>query len=385
MLTQKDFNRDVERRINRVQSMMANHDLGALVIFGKAAPMGMGGIRYVTNAHLWGGDGYVVLGQKDPNPWLEIWSSYQAKWSRNNTSTLSNRVESPDNLIERTATLAKDYACGSKRIGMVNMNSLMNVEDYEQFCDEFEKYEMLEVTDHYNTIRRIKTSFEIEAFRENGQILDSAMDIFREKASIGARYMDICAEVERHIRSYGGFWGWTKLSLDLSPYGVPRGYDERIQRGDVINFEIDYESRWGYWTEMTTVFSFGELPDAERARLDGYLQAVQESASVAKPGNTFGDISEKTDETLVDLGFSVAGKHTPDCHSIGLDAYDGPHSIEAPEFELKENMVLSFHPGTILEDDLGFILSDNFLVTENGGVRLSPHDSSRYHLRIDNA
>jgi hypothetical protein len=46
-------------------------------------------------------------------------------------------------------------------------------------------------------------------------------------------------------------------------------------------------------------------------------------------------------------------------------------------------MVLSFHPGTVLENDRGFLVSDNFLVTPQGGVRLSPHNASRYYLRLD--
>ena len=36
-------------------------------------------------------------------------------------------------------------------------------------------------------------------------------------------------------------------------------------RDDIINFEIVYESPWGYWLEMTTVFSFDPLPDDAQA------------------------------------------------------------------------------------------------------------------------
>ncbi|MBK9747647.1 MAG: M24 family metallopeptidase [Chloroflexi bacterium] len=46
-------------------------------------------------------------------------------------------------------------------------------------------------------------------------------------------------------------------------------------------------------------------------------------------------------------------------------------------------MVLSFHPGTILENDRGFLISDNFLVTPEGAVRLSPHSASRYYMRLE--
>jgi Xaa-Pro aminopeptidase len=151
---------------------------------------------------------------------------------------------------------------------------------------------------------------------------------------------------------------------------------------DIINFEIVYESPWGYWLEMTTIFSFIELPDEAASLLSGYLRAVEASSAAAKAGATLGDVSAANDATLRELGFPVVGKHTPDCHSTGLDGSDGPSSEAAPGFVLQPNMVLSFHPGTVLEGNRGFLISDNFLVTPGGSVRLSPHTADRYYIRL---
>lgn len=383
MLTHDALKKDVARRINKIQAMMKENDLGALIIFGQAMPGGMGAIRYITNAHLWGGAGYVILGLEDPHPWLEIWSSYQAVWSRNETTTLPERVESPEGgLLDRTVELARGYAGANRRIGMVNLNKLVGVGTYKQFVTALEGYEFVEVTDAYNAIRQIKSPFELEAFQQNGAILDRAMDVFRDHASIGARYWDVCAAVEAFIKAQGAFWGRTKLSLDLTPFTVPTAKDLRMKEDDIINFEIVYESPWGYWLEMTTIFSFVDLPDKVAAMLDGYLQAVTNSSAVAKAGNTLGMISDVNDRTLRDLGFPVVGKHTPDCHSTGLDGSDGPSSVGDPNFVLKPNMVLSYHPGTVLKDNRGFLVSDNFLVTPEGAVRLSSHSAHRYYLQL---
>jgi len=384
MLTHDALKRDVARRIERLQAMMKENDLDVLIVTGQAAPGGIGGIRYITHAHLWGGGAYAILGADDPHPWLQVWSSYQAVWSRNETTTLPERVQSPaGDIVERTCEIAKAYATGGRRIGMVNMNRLMSIATYHQFTRELADYEMVEVTDAYNAIRQIKSPFELEAIQQNGAILDSAMDVFRDNAFVGARYWDVCAAVEGYIKSFGAFWGRTKLSLDLTPYTVPTAKGLRMKREDIINFEIVYESPYGYWLEMTAVFSFEPLPPAVRALLDGYLLAVESSAAVAKAGNTFGMISAANDQTLRGLGFAVAGKHTPDCHSTGLDGSDGPNSFGAPDFVLKPNMVLSYHPGTVLENDRGFLISDNFLVTPEGAVRLSPHHADRYYIQLD--
>ena len=386
MLTHAGLKRDVARRIERLQAMMREQDLGALIIAGHASPSGIGAIRYITHAHLWGGVAYAVLGADDPHPWLNVWSSYQAIWSRNESTSLPERVRTPPgDLVQNTAELAMDYAGGNGRIGMVNMDKLMSVETGRQFEAALAGCELVEVTNDFNVIRQIKSSFELEAILQNGAILDNAMDVFAEFAAPGVRYWEVCAEVERYIKSFGSFWGRTKLSLDLTPITIPTAKDRRISATDVINFEIVYESPWGYWLELTTVCSFGPLPSEAQALLDAYLYAVECSSALAKSGNTFRMISEANDEAVRSLGFDVVGKHTPDCHSTGLDGSDGPSSAAAPDFVLEPNMVLSFHPGSITPNNRGFLISDNFLVTPEGGLRLSPHTASRYHMQLEGA
>ncbi len=383
MLTHEGLKRDTARRVERVQAMMKEKNVDALIILGQAAPGSMGAIRYLTNAHLWGGAANAVLGVNDPYPWLQVWSSYQALWSRNEASTLPERVETAsDDIAIRTAALAKEYA-SNKRIGIVNMNKMMSISLHKSFLKELEGYEMVEVTEAYNAIRQIKTPFEIEAIQQNGAILDSSLDVFKQHARVGARYWDVCGAVEGYVKSFGSFWGRTKLSLDITPYTVPTAKDQRMTVDDIINFEIVYESPWGYWLEMTTVFSFKPLPADVRALLDAYLLAVENSSAVAKAGSPFRLISEANDKTIRDAGFEVVGKHTPDCHSTGLDGSDGPSSAGSPDFILKSNMVLSYHPGTVLKNNRGLLVSDNFLVTPEGAVRLSPHNASRYYIQLD--
>jgi Xaa-Pro aminopeptidase len=383
MLTHEGLVRDVKVRIQKIQDMMKKEDYAALVIIGGGAPGGMGAIRYITNAHLWGGAGYAVLGQDDPDPYMLIWSSYQAVWTRNETTTLKERVEAPGDLMERVKELVTDYAGNSgKRIGVVNMKKLLPLGAYESLQQAIGSHDLIDATEPYNDIRQIKSPFELEAVQQNGYILDACMDVFADNSYVGAKYWDVCAATEAFVKAKGAFWGRTKLSLDLTPFTVPTAKDLTMSEDDIINFEIVYESPWGYWTEMTTVFSFIDLPDDVQLQLDAYLAAVDASSAVARTGNTFNDISNANDKAIADMGLKVAGKHTPDCHSTGLDGSDGPSSFSHPDFVLKSNMILSYHPGTVLENDKGFLITDNFMVTDEGAVRLSPHNADRYYIRL---
>ena len=271
MLTFAGLKQEVARRIEKIQAMMAANDIGSLIIIGSGSPGGMGAIRYITNAHLWGGAGYVVLGSEDPDPWALIWSSYQGVWTRNEATTDADRVIWPTDIVGETTRLAKEYAASSKRIGMVNMNKLLSVGEYRQFSAALDGFELIEMTEEYNAIRRIKSTFELEAMQQNGAILDASMDVFREHAHVGARYWDVCAATEAFVKAKGAFWGRSKVSLDLTPYTVPTQKDRRMQEDDIMNFEIVYESPWGYWLEMTTIFSFIDLPDDVAGVLEARL------------------------------------------------------------------------------------------------------------------
>jgi Xaa-Pro aminopeptidase len=56
--------------------------------------------------------------------------------------------------------------------------------------------------------------------------------------------------------------------------------------------------------------------------------------------------------------------------------------MSAPETVLAEGMVLSMHPGTQLADGRAFLVSDNVLVTPDGGVRLSGLGLDRRFVRL---
>jgi Xaa-Pro aminopeptidase len=150
--------------------------------------------------------------------------------------------------------------------------------------------------------------------------------------------------------------------------------DRRFTEDDIILFELVYTGPLGYWDEMTVLYSFKELPQEIKDQVAAHERVIEAAARAARPGVPIGTIDEVCKQTWRNMDFPVIGKHTPNCHSIGLDESDGPSSWFTPDEELKTNMILSFHPSTLLEGNRAFLISDNFLVTDEGAVRLSPKD-----------
>lgn len=375
--------RDVRTRIGTLQTTMRELSLSAIVIAGAGSPGSMGAIRYLTNARLWEGPAYVVLGRDDPWPWLLTESSYQASWSRAGTTTRPDRVRVAEDLAGDTAVLARRYAGSTGRIGMVKRDELMTVGHHARFLRGSEDNTLIDVTKTFDAIRQIKSPWELDAVREGGQVLADALASVRADVRVGASYREVCARAEAYVRARGSFWGRSKVSIGPWPYTVPAEPAHTMKPDDVVTIELVFESRWGYWHEMTTLGTFGDPGGDVRTLIDAYMLAFDTTAASARPGATFRELSTVNDEVISDAGFEIGGKHTPDAHSTGLDGSDGPSSIEAPDFVLRPDMVLSFHPGTQLADGRALLVSDNVRVTPQGAERLSPGGSDRYGVTFD--
>lgn len=383
MLSMDALKVEVARRLSRLQDLMGEKDLAAAVVIGGGAPGQLGAARYFTNVDLWSGRSFVVIGRNDPQPVVFIASSYQAEWAK--TMATTQRIHSPDNLVGGAAAAIRDAsgAAGSKRVGAVNMNRLLSVNEAQALRKELDGFEIVDITGDISKMRQIKSPFEIEALFDTGRILDEAFDVFGQVAKPGVRVWDACAEAERHVKAQGSFWGRAKVSLDLRPYTIPAQVDRRFQRDDVTCFELVYAGPWGYWSEMTAVYSFGELPADSKKLLEATFTVIDACADAARPGVAIGRIAELSNETFKSLGFPVIGKHTPDCHSIGLDGSDGPNSEYTPKELLAANMALSFHPATLMQGERAFLISDNYLVTPEGATRLSPHTKNKFLYELD--
>ncbi len=366
----------MRRRIASVQRLMATQDIAVLLVIGDGSPNGTANVRYLSNARAWAGPLLAVLDRADPDPWVLSHSSYQARWSADGATTRPDRIEAPADVIGRIAALIRQLAGVARRLGVVGLPR-MGLADHAALRERLPGFDLVDLTPAFDAIRRVKSPFEIAAFRENGVLLAQAMETFAEASRVGVAYARACAQAELALKSQGAFWGRSKVSFGLSPLTVPPAPDRLMADGDVFTFELVYESSWGYWTEMTTHFAFGGFPEAFLAMFEGYWAAFEAGRDRARPGTSQGAIAAAADAALAARGYIVAGKHTPDCHSIGLDGGDGPNAIAEPEFPLVENMVLSLHPGAELARGEALLVSDNVLVTAHGGERLSPHDASR--------
>ena len=373
MLRRFALEQDVARRITRAQKMMKDKGIGALFIPAHGAPGMMGMAKYFSNINLWAGPAWVILGSERPEPVIIVFSSYGAAWNRQDATT--SWVENPDpDTMGRAIEIAREFTRKDKKIGIEHLNSTWKVGDWTRLQKDLNDVDYVDVTRELDELRSIKTAFEIEEIYKMGRIMKDAFDAFSDVARPGVRAWHAAAVSEGVLKAEGCFWGRSKFSFDLRPQTIPTPVDKVFKEDDIFVFELVYTSPLGYWSEVTALYSFKPLPMKIRSEIEAQEKVIEACAQAATPGTPIGHIADLTTKVWEDLGFKIVGRHTPNCHSIGLDESDGPSSWFTPKDELKANMVLSFHPSAYLEGNKAFLISDNFLVTPMGAVRLSPKD-----------
>lgn len=382
-LTREALVRDVHRRIGTVQRLMEQQDVKVLIGVIAGAPGRTGWMRYFSAGDARVSQAYIVIEPHRSDPLIVVGSPRAAEWIRSMATT--TRVESTSERgirpVERVVEIVAAATGGSGRAGVLSLNDALFAADHLILWDALPALELVDLTDSVNAIRQVKSSFEIAAIQEMGRVLAEGLDLFAARARPGRLLVEVAGEVEGFLQGKGCVGGRVKYSLGERPYTIPPLPGQRFTRDDVFVFQFVYLSALGYWYELSSLYSFLPLPAETARRLRAMEQAIQQSARLAVPGRTYGEISTAADRVFTDHGFNVIGKHTEDCHTIGTDIRDGAN-ITPEGWALKENMVLALHPASLLEGDLGFFLIDNFLVTPKGAIPLSPLRSFYRQLDI---
>lgn len=368
---------DTERRVRALQAVMRERGLGAALFTATAGPGLFGVAKYFTNLVLWYGRAYVVIGARQPEPVIVHWSSFQSEWNRQEATT--ERIETPDVSValdspvafRRALEIAMDLAGADRRLGVEHVAQTWAAGEWEEFRQRLPGVETVDLSRSIDAIRCVKSPFELDEIRLLGELMTQAMERFARTARPGLPVWPAAAAAEEVLKAEGCLWGRTKASLNQRPATLPPPLDRRFQADDIVLFEIDYAGPFGYWYEMTALFSFAPLPSAVQARVRLYEDVIRLIAGACRPGTRVGDLASLADEGFRARGQPVVGMHLPHCHSIGLDETDGPNSSASPDDRLEADMVLAIHPGSLFPGGTAFLMSDLFRVTSEGGERLS--------------
>jgi Xaa-Pro aminopeptidase len=224
-------------------------------------------------------------------------------------------------------------------------------------------------------VRMVKSPLEIQQYRKLWDLSKAAVLCFIEELEPGKTQRQVAAAVAAVLRAGGCFDDMTAIE-EGSRRGLPK--DVPLRCDDLVGYHMEICGPSGHWTETDTTCVFRDITDMEHRRLDTELRAYEKIRENAKPGTRLGELSTIFDRMLLEDGWELVEQTVHfDFHSHGMDDVQWPWYSPKPDHNqdiaIEENMVLCYHPQRNTDPplDWGPRITDNFLITANGGERLS--------------
>jgi Xaa-Pro aminopeptidase len=226
--------------------------------------------------------------------------------------------------------------------------------------------------------RAVKTDQEIARMRLANEIAAAAMEHVQGVLRPGMTEAQAAAEWQSFVHGEGTGWkGEVELALGFSLVWSGPGIktftattSRAVSEGEPTLFEI-WVCADGYWCDHTKNLVAGELTDEYHELERGLLGVYEDAIAFCRPGASLADLDRRVREGIAQLGFPGQPSH-PVAHGVGARAHEPPYAHQAGGGEVRSGMVLAIEPGCYKDGGGGLRVEDNFLVTDEGPVKLSP-------------
>jgi len=297
-----------------------------------------------------------------------------------------------------------DYGYQASRLGVDETTIPVSI--FKKVSGAFSRTAFQDISSGMSMIRSVKSDYETDLIREAGKRHEAIYDQIPGLIQQGMTEWELGSAIHAHMLKLGST-GMMRLAtfnselfvgvisfgvsgnfptasigpgglLGLCPAFPLLGGARRLKKGDTIFIDTGFAHQ-GYFTDKTRIFAFGQpsqkAVDAHKICLD-----IQEAVRCRlKPGAIPSQIFEEVYQTEVVsrnfeehfMGFggnqvSFLG------HGIGLVIDEFPAIAGKIDFPLKKNMVIAVEPKKGLAG-IGLVGVENtFLVTEQGGEKLTP-------------
>jgi Xaa-Pro aminopeptidase len=371
-----------DAKLDRVRALMVERELDALVV---RAP---DNVLYLTN--FWGMKGYdACVFPLEGEPTLICLEASEddavrTAWTDDILLFAGYDPTDPRPPGARVLELASAAASAYGRVGlelslgtqaadrMVGEPTTFTAEWFTAFGD------VADATPLLADARALKTEQEIDRMRLANDIAAAAMDHCKLVIEAGMTEAEIAAEWEGFVHGEGTGWeGKVDLALGFSlVWSGPgiRTFTATTSR-PVVEHEPTLFEIWvcvdGYWCDHTKNLVVGELTPSYRELEQGLMAVYEDAIDFARPGASLAELDRRVRAGIDAMGFPGQPSH-PICHGVGARAHEPPYAHQAGGGEITSGMILAIEPGCYIEAGGGLRVEDNFLITEEGGEKLSP-------------
>jgi len=376
-----------DAKLTRVQSLMKDKDLSALVV---RAP---DNVVYLTN--YWCMKGYdAVVFPREGDATLIALEPQEADaernaWTKDLRFFKGYHESDPRPPQYRALDIALEVLKKRGLADKVGIELNMGTQSADRMVGEpttptqtyFDAFgevagQVVDATPLLNEARSIKTSQEVERMRLANELAALAMDYTREHMRPGMKESEVGGMYEGFVHGIGvGYKNKVEMARAFTLVWSGKGIatftatgDRPIQKNEPTLFEI-----WvcvdGYWTDLTKNACPGELTPEYHKLLDLLLKVFNEAVEHSRDGASFPDLDRLVRARIAEGGYPGQPSH-PICHGVGARAHEPPYAHQAGQGTIRKGMVLAIEPGIYWPGGGGLRLEDDFLITDAGNEKM---------------
>jgi Xaa-Pro dipeptidase len=333
--------KEIDRRYNNIRAAMESKKVDAIIVCGNQYAGFEGAVRYTSGFEIvhryvyvllpLAGDPVLIFPQEarwigdKKAPWVreKVWAEVPGKWLREE--------------IEKRHW---------KRVAAYGLDFIMAVRDYRELQQG--SFEIVPFDFHFDMARAVKSDEELEGFRDSMDMILDGFHALLAAFEPGKSEAEIMAPAVERFFARGA--GPRMMNIVLSGTGgeaeahfkVPS--QRKVGVDDLLLYSLEITGAAGYWVEFSRALIRGNVSPRTRAMSEVYPQAMEAAREKMHEGTLASDVHKAAADVFSKAGFAL-GHLTG--HSIGMTMLEYPAIGANTHIELKENMVLSFHPQVV--------------------------------------
>ena len=280
--------------------------------------------------------------------------------------------------FDELCDLVKRRGWGSARIGVELDAHYYTARAHQHIVNGLPNATVSDNQELVNWARLIKSDAELVYMREAGRIVTDTMNKAISRLMPGVRQFEVIADVYHSQISgfdnkYGDYTGLCPLIQVGEGTSTPHltWTDEPLPDSGLVVMEIG-SARRHYQVPLTRTMHIGTPPEEVARLADVIVEGGDAALAAAKPGVTCEEVEAVWQGVLKRngyskdsrVGYSIGLNYPPDWGERTASLRPGDQTV------LQPGMCFHFQSGVWLEQ-FGAAVSEPFVVTENGGERLS--------------
>jgi Xaa-Pro dipeptidase len=336
--------KEIDRRYNNIRAAMEREKVDAIIVCGNQYAGFEGAVRYTSGFEIVHRYVYVLIPLAG-DPVLVF--PREARWIGDKTAPFVTEkvwAEVPGKWLREE--IEKRHW---KRVAVYGLDFVMAVRDYHELQQG--PFEIVPFDIHFDMARAVKSDEELEGFRDSMDIILDGFHALLAGYEPGKSEAEIMAPAVERFFARGA--GPRMMNIVLSGIGgeaeahfkVPS--QRKVGPDDLLLYSLEITGEAGYWIEFSRALIRGNISPRTRAMSEVYPHAMEAAREKMHDGALASDVHKAAADVFSKAGFAL-GHLTG--HSIGMTMLEYPAIGANTHVELKENMVLSFHPQVVDQD-----------------------------------